>query len=225
MKVAVCVGGLLRGHAEKNIQIMKDIFPYDFFLSTWDTVERFPPFENIKTYVEPPALEKVPFNHPNKKIRQKLIHHHKQILAHAYMLNDLASDYDMIVRTRYDLRINSNLKWNKLLKISYDNNIPIGVGSLKLRNFKSTVKKIYGAKGAKTVKLGEGLNDAIIFHPRKLFNVNKVFDLYEKKELGIAEHGWWQVLVKENFGDVSYENDPCQNYIGGVILDRYLIDE
>jgi hypothetical protein len=224
MKVAVCIGGLLKGKAEKNIEIMKKIFPYDFFLSTWDTVEKFSPFENIKTYKEPKALDEKQVYHPNKNRINVLRHGCKQIIAHAHMLSELNEKYDMIIRTRYDLRINEKIDWNNLLKLSYSENIPIGIASPSLQHFNKIEKIIYGDKGSKTTVLGGGLNDHIIFHRRILFNSDKIFELERKNELRIGEFGWWQTLVKENFGDVSHENDPCHNYIGGVVIDRHLVE-
>lgn len=220
MKVAVCLGGLLRGKVEENIEIMKQVFPYDFFLSTWDTVERFPPFQNIKTYKEPAPFKDHLIFHPNEEKRSQMIHHHKQIISHAYMLDDLPSDYDMIVRIRYESRINTTIDWKSFLDCSYNENIPIGFGHVL--DFNQVKKITYGDKGSRTTVLGKGLNDAIIMHPRKLFNSEKVFELYKNDELKLAEGGWWQILVKENFGDVSHEKDPCQNYIGGFIFDRFL---
>ncbi len=224
MKVAVCLGGLIRGKVEENIEVMKQVFPYDFFLSTWDTVERFSPFENIKTYKEPELLEESQVYHPNKNRIEILRRGHKQLIAHAYMLDDLSTEYDMIVRARYDIRVNTNIKWKELIETSYKENAPIGFGSLDLNHFRKMKKIIYGSKGERTEKLGGGLNDTLILHPRKLFNSSRVFELYKSKQLNISELGWWQILVKENFGDVSHENDPCHNYIGGVVIDRHLVE-
>ncbi len=223
MKVAVCISGVLRGLAEENIKIMKEIFPYDFFLSTWNTVDKFTPFEDIKTYEEPRTLDLSEVYHPNKNLRIKLTHGQKQIIAHAYMLRDLSLEYDFIIRARFDARINSKIKWSNFVDVAYEKQIPIGIGSqVSIESMDHTKKIIYGQKGERTTTLGGGLNDAIIFHPRKLFSSDRVFELYESKTLKICEFGWWQILVEENFGNVSYEHDPCENYIGGVLLDRYL---
>lgn len=221
MRVAVCIGGIVRGEAEKNIELMRNVFPYDFYFSTWNTVKCSIVLDNFKVYDEPRTLDLDEVNHPNKKIREKLRHRHKQILAHAYMLKDLPLEYDMIIRARYDIKVYPNDSWLEFLNASYTNKIPIGFSRRPTsRVSKEFTEKIYGTKkGSTPEKLGGGLNDLIIFHPRNLFNSEKVLELYDNRELKVAEHGWWQVLVKEHFSPKSYQDDPCINLEGCITLD------
>lgn len=227
MKVAVCVSGLMEGNVEKNISRMKSVLPYDFFFSTWDTLGNTSSLPDVKIYKEPEALESHEVFHHRKEIHIKMLHRHKQILAHAYTLRDLDKSYDMIVRARYDVIINPRIKWNILLEDSYNQNVPIGISNTADFQRYALPKKItYGIDKEDTkIKLGGGLNDQLIFHRRDLFNVNRVFDLYKEKKLKIAEHGWWQILVEENFAPKNHLDDPCINVCGAVLIEKYLTQD
>lgn len=227
MKVAVCVSGLMEGNVEKNLARMKSVLPYDFHFSSWNTVKSPVVLDNLKVYNEPEPLDLVDINHPNKKIREKLRHSCKQILAHAYVLKDLDKSYDMIVRARYDVILNPEINWNDIILNSYSNRIPIGFANTEnFAKYKSSKKIIYGEdKIDKGIPLGRGLNDHLIFHKRDLFNAEKVFELYAQKKLRTAEGGWWQVLVEENFAPKNHLDDPCINVCGAVLIEKYLTQD
>ena len=62
----------------------------------------------------------------------------------------------------------------------------------------------------------------MIWHPRSMLNCDRVFRDYEDEKLRTGEHGWWQILIENNYGSVHFSKDPSVNYLGGLILDRFL---
>lgn len=217
----------MEGNVEKNISRMRSILPYDFFFSTWDTLGNTSSLSDVKLHKEPETLELSEVFHPNKRMREKIRHHHKQILAHAYALRDLDKSYDMIVRARYDVILNPKIKWDVVISDSYCKKIPIGFGNTyDFQRYALPKKIIYGIDKKDTgFDLGGGLSDQLIFHRRELFNVNKVFELHKEKKLKLAEKGWWQILVEENFAPKTYETDPCINVLGAVLIEKYLTQD
>jgi hypothetical protein len=232
MKVAVCVSGLMYPDSEERVKDLMGIFSkYDFFFGTWKGREtefgkninvllfdefqpKYHPYFDTG-YTWPPSLIQV-----TKKLqtstreavildKTKSLHQTKQIIIHSHMLDSLPKDYDMIIRTRFDINLcNKSIPFEKLLQDSYNTNKAIGFHP------KSSVKN-GGPSYWKTKKEGY-LFDNMIFHPKNLFNKEKMWNLHNTNKLLAAEFGWYQVLSDPN------NNHDC--YYADISVTRELRD-
>ena len=130
MKIAVCIGGLPRGNYQQITEHLYNIFGKklgaDFYFSYWKgrgkpkiTI----PHKGLYEFNEPKATyhfvmdteeELFPENVHQRNWRKYNIDNHKpnnisqasgyfQILNHAYFLQKLPKEYDMIIKARYDI--------------------------------------------------------------------------------------------------------------------------
>lgn len=237
MKIAVCYSGINRGNFIKNNTSVKWHFPdADYFYSTWhNAVASMPPNIEYKTYPEP----KMDY-HPMKDVNPKLLtmklrnnlsrledktyyertkNHTKQILAHAYQLQDLPEEYDMIIRVRYDTYLSPKVDFSSYVTESYENSLAIGFGTRKSRHRDVNVLKELPREEPKTFDDIQDwyryLMDPMIFHPRNLFDIDRVFEYHRGKKLLPAENGWYQILSEPY--DV---NHIC--FYGGAQIEKYL---
>lgn len=245
MKVAICISGLCRGQVQRNIEIIKQHFPYDIFYATWtDQAEAFKQhlgdqpvhlFDQPKMNYHP--IRDIPFPVPVKlkdqqqgiksgqlgqQFYDKTLHHTKQILIHSYLLRQIPDEYDMIIRTRYDAYLSPQVDFSKWLKKSYEENIAIGFGTRasRHRNIHSfkTVPKIYPSdppRQDQSQDWGWYIMDPLIMHPRNLFDVDYAQHLHDTHKLQAAEFGWYQVLSE------PYSDSHLCVY-GGVQIERWL---
>ena len=153
MKVAVLYSGIPRGDFTRNLFSVKRHFPdADYFYSTWhDQVQVMPPRIEYKSYSEPKmhyhcvsdvdeslltmklkSIKSV--LKTNSVLYERTKHHTKQILGHAYQLDDLDESYDMIVRIRYDCYLSPKVDIQSYLIKSYEENIAIGFGTRTTRH-------------------------------------------------------------------------------------------
>ena len=226
MKIAVCVSGQQRKTTiDRSIldSRMEEAFSSvdaDFYYHTWvDNVL----YDYPKMHKQ--AQPKIDY-HPvldvkhkagvileekrKKKKSEKFQHASKQILAHAYLCDNLNHKYDMIVRLRWDLYFSEKLDYKKLLEKSYEEGVhgygyQAGMDHNLLNN---PVKLI------KTSRRSDGmLTDNCIFHKPEWFDTSYVYKLHEDKELLPAEWGFYQTM-SEPF------NDHHTNFLGGVIASR-----
>ena len=172
MKVAVCLSGICRGKVQRNLDALKEHFPYDYFFATWKGREaeasKILPGVEIQTFEEPkmhyhPVIdipEELVTTPKMKAYRQKFqnggyghdmkvrtLNHTKQVLGHAYQLQTLDPSYDMIIRVRYDVLVSDKVDFTKYLEESYNNKEAIGFGvrggrHKSIHNFKE-IEKIY----------------------------------------------------------------------------------
>lgn len=225
MKVAVCVSGLprssIREDVRPNIERLEENFPdADFYFSTWlsqrEYISKYFPDKTVAFFPEPkvdyhpfvdvdvdfhevtPKLEKtINQAKQNKVFRETSSHQTKQILAHAYAVDYITSDYDIIIRARWDTWTAKNAKkhFNNFAKIAAAMNCAVGFG---------TLKEHWGMFNQPfNISDNEGyhhnfLFDQLIIHPKKIFNTYNVRKLHKEKLLLAAEFGWWQVLSKNN---------------------------
>ena len=240
MKIAICMSGLYRGNLDRNLPLFKKHFPTaDFFFSTWEGREG-PPVDNVYYHPEPqthyhPVIDTVKEcdapkfkcykaegrNGTGQRNYNRTIHHAKQLVAHAYLLNEIPDDYDMILRTRYDTVLSPEVDFTPWLEISYNEGRAIGFGNRNIRhpnfNILTRIPEIYPADIAdKSISHDWGwfIMDPLIFHRRDMFDTNEVVKMYNDKELWAAEWGWYQILSK------PYGDNHISVY-GGAQIEKY----
>jgi len=131
---------------------------------------------------------------------------HKQLLIHNEMMKSIPDEYDMIVRSRFDVVVSDQIPWGELIQESYDKDMPIGLNCM---NYYGTHKfNELKPMGKETTYY---INDALIIHPRDCWDTDLVDTLYKNKELKSAEEGWYQIL-SEPFGYYH------KSYHGGCYL-------
>lgn len=229
MKVAICVGGVVYPDSIPLMDALKNKFPqYDFFfgvwkgrendvsnkLNAWSFEEHEPKYHPYFDVNIPGMSEKIGIirqkmeANPEMPMIAKAFHQTKQILMHSYMLDLLPPQYDMIVRTRYDIKlIDNSIDFNGLITKSYDNNHAIGLA----KRF-ATNPKMFDPKNTTWHRYWEQyLMDLIMFHPRKLFDKELMLSLHENQKLLAAEFGWYQVLSQPH-------GDTHQNYMCNISI-------
>lgn len=245
MKLAVCISGICRGNVDRNINALKNRFPLaDFFYGTWKGREegmanipgrpKYFKFDEPKIHYHPILDQdeetasqygpKLVAQHSNfrkdPKMAERTKHHTKQILAHAYMLEQLDPEYDMIIRARFDTWVTPHVNFNPYLIDSYEMKRAIGFGVRGTRhkdiNKLKDVPKVYPDKDYQgSHDWGWYLMDPLIMHPRELFNIEHALELHETKKLLPAEWGWYQVL-SQPYGDNH------RSVYGGAQIEKYL---
>jgi len=218
MKVAICVGGLTYPDSNKLMKELKNTFPdYPIFYGVWKGREtelskelnafvydefepKYHPYLDIDKNTWPPKIKDIVekmhrhggINSTTMKMILKAWHQTKQIIMHSYMLKDIPEEYDMIIRTRFDIWLyDKTIPYNNFIKESYNENKAIGFS----RKLSSNNGPYWSAKGTNRHNWWEGfLQDLIIMHPRKLFDEKRMWELYNNKKLLAAEFGWYQVL-------------------------------
>jgi len=228
MKIALCISGLCdNDESEKFVERHKSIFPHDTFTAAWDrddltmdvdylfdepTIDYHPVTDVIQ-------LETTHTKLRNRGVRKEIVgekwmditrHWTKQILIHDYLLKRIPSDYDMIIRTRFDTIISKEINFVEFIESSYYENYAIGFNT---RYEKVWLKHNELLEFVPHFNVGH-VNDALILHPRNLWNSQLVETLHNSKELQAAETGWWQIL-SEPYGDNH------QNFHGGVYIDKH----
>jgi hypothetical protein len=226
MKVAVCVGGLTYQDSDNLMAELQARFPnYSFFFGIWKGRENdlskklgaysfdefeptYHPYLDIDKKTWPPNIDHI-VNVLNEKIARndhtwsnKCYHQTKQIIMHSHMLDVIPEEYDMIIRTRYDIWLyDKTIPYEKFVEESFNLNKPIGFA----RKMSSQNGPYWSAKGTHRNHWWEGfLCDLILMHPKKLFKKEKVWKLHEEKKLLAAEFGWYQALC-----DDRSENHDC----------------
>jgi len=235
MKVAVCISGIPRGNYMENVRKLKSCLPFDFFFHTWDHCKVNDELENVYYDKEPEILHSPKELNLNEEIlslgdeatfiknlvERKMINnddrtstHAKrilQLLGHQLLLNRIPEEYDMIIRTRWDIEINTLIGWEKITREAYKKDKVLGYASISHHknefkilgdpwNFPTRNKKLLEASYM-------FLFDFLIMHKRDRFI--DPYPLYEDGDLYISHIGWWQLLCD---GDPQYH----ENYFGGV---------
>lgn len=132
---------------------------------------------------------------------------HKQLLIHNEMMKSIPEEYDMIIRTRFDVIVSDQIDWKGLIDDSYDRMIPIGFNCM---NYYGN-HDFNGMKSSINEETKYYINDALIIHPRDCWDTDLVDSLYKDKQLKSAEEGWYQIL-SEPFGFYH------ESYHGGCYL-------
>ena len=238
-KVAILVSGIARDKSNFNMKRLKTHFGNDLFCATWfGQQNQFSNQYPCKFYPEPEitynswthdncVCEHYKYHAYRKWFKEgkypsghKLEHASKQILGHAYQLQDLPEEYDMIVRARWDTFTSDRVDFTKYLEESFHKNIAIGFAIRGGRH-----SDVHSFNEYECVKVYEDtpqtysrdwawwLNDNLIIHPRKLFNCEKAFRLHNEKKLLPAEYGWYQMLSVD---------DNHKGVYGGAAIDRFV---
>ncbi|MGV7234724.1 MAG: hypothetical protein ACQ9ET_00555 [Nitrosomonadaceae bacterium] len=226
LKVAVCISGVCEGNAKQNIEMLQSQFPYDFFFGVWEqtkvsndlgAIAFREPATSYHPYCDITNCTTPKFNEKKAKlirlgkrdaVYEKTQHQSKQIIAHAHLLDYIPQQYNMIIRTRYDVIISNKIDYTQHIERAYHEKCAIGFGTLY--NLQPTMHEILPARP----RSWDGyLQDTFIIHPRALFDTARAFDLYDKKQLRAAEFGWYQIL-SEPHGD----NHIC--FYGGSQINR-----
>ena len=219
MKIAVCISGLWRNVTPDCMKLYnrtREVFPdADFYYHTWDKhLHKIP--ESIRSSVltsPEPVLNYHPvysvdrwnknnkfFTYRSKIInKEKMSHAKKQILAHAYLVDNLKEEYDIIIRTRWDAVVSDKIDYSKIYDIVLSRG-PVGAMNRTTSKDNKDIYVIQEEISSNNSWYGY-LPDAIIFHTPKHFDTKRVYKLHEDKELWAAEWGWYQVM-SEPYGDI-----------------------
>jgi|Laugresbdmm110dd_1035094.scaffolds.fasta_scaffold09230_2 hypothetical protein len=222
MKVAVCISGQCVSNNQntsilKNNNRLKEHFPEcDFYYATWDSFKEIFqqnfPNQNCCFFHEP-TINYHPYDIPKKywesnryaSTRDFILaggnkfwdwskNHTKQLLIHAWLCKHFLHQYDVIVRTRFDVWISNNADFKTFLIDTYENN--------RINAITATKKRSFHKLKAFATNIGEAhhewLVDQIIIHPASFLNPAYVDYLNESKRLHPAEMGWYQILSKPN---------------------------
>ena len=240
MKLAVCISGICRGNVQRNVARFRTHFPQaDFFFSTWEgrQVEfsstilhpepemHYHPYVDIEEDLPSRKWVSIKYKACKEQARyERHLHHSKQILAHAHLLDEIDSSYDMIIRTRYDTYSSDQVDFMPWVNRSYKERCAIGFGTRahrhpNLHTFAEVPKIKWYEETTRESKVsldwGWCLLDQLIIHPRDMFDTKLAFELYENKQLLGGEWGWYQMLSK------PYKENHISVY-GGVQHQEYL---
>lgn len=234
MKIALCLSGRWNQFCDsKWIDRSIEILPHDkSFTGTWkgqdavcdfyfdDPENLYHPVFDTEAYPDnASALRRDVFPKMIKEYEEKGKDHsqlkhayasanwHKQLLIHNEMMKSIPEEYDMIIRTRFDVIVSDQIDWKGLIDDSYDRMIPIGFNCM---NYYGN-HDFNGMKSSINEETKYYINDALIIHPRDCWDTNLVDSLYKDKQLKSAEEGWYQIL-SEPFGFYH------ESYHGGCYL-------
>ena len=233
MKIALCVSGRWNDACDQKwINRTQQLIPHDrMFTGTWtgqQLLANYYFYEPENEYH--PIIDVQPYPANTSELRhrefQKIIrlvasgdktldpklvkqaYHsanwHKQILMHNEMMKSIPEEYDMVIRTRFDVVVSEVIPWQELIEESYEDMFAIGFNTMHWSG-------MYGHNELKEFEEKFFLSDALIMHPREIWDTDLVDRLYKDKELKSAEEGWYQIL-SEPFG--MYH----KSYHGGCYL-------
>lgn len=123
--------------------------------------------------------------------------HTKQHLAYALAVKDFVKgkDYDIVIRARYDTYIRSAMKCHikEFCEWVYENKQPMGFHSF---NDSGTLEESIRPTPLIRNQYGNSIHDFMIIHREDMFDPDRTLNLYERKILGPAEHGWWMIMCE-----------------------------
>lgn len=218
MKVAVCVSGAFttgnpRGDLVRNNALLKSKFPSaDFYYATWDNYkddfEKALLNDKCEYYAEP-IIDyhpyKIPKEHHITSHYQPTVdwvmeggaerlrwtsHHTKQILIHAWLLDTIKKDYDIIVRARYDIFISKYADFSPYLKDTFENHRANCFAATKPNKF----NELNEFDTSTNSRHHYNMQDQIIIHNSDAIDTTNVMRLHEEQKLHAAEYGWYQVI-------------------------------
>lgn len=223
MRVAVCVSGQCvsknpNTNIKDNISRLMDALPNaDFYFASWVQYEKtfidiFP--DQHCFLFEEPSINYHPYDIPaNKWVSNRFAsarefiknggehswewsrHHTKQILIHSWLCEKLPNEYDVIVRTRFDVWVSYKANLLPYIEDTFYNNRVNAITATKRKGF-NELRQFDASPGASH---DQWLVDQMIIHPMKILDFTHVNELHAKCVLHPAEMGWFQVLSKENF--------------------------
>ena len=136
----------------------------------------------------------------------KTQHQNKQILAYADLLSKVPDDFDVLIRTRWDVLVSGKANFRPYIEKAYEEG-PVGFMSRPKRGH--IVDQLIELPKEDTqqvlkFKLDDWygyLPDNMIMHRREHFDSDLVKKLHKEKNLAPAEFGWYQVM-SEPYGDI-----------------------
>ena len=239
MKIAIGISGLYRPNIYfdpiKSIQEIKEKFDADLFTHTWDgyedTIPKIFKKEGFFFTSEEPQLTYRPLFDPESSSNPKLLYYinnkihsekqkfsNKQIIGYANLFDKIPKDYDIYIRTRWDIMINTKFNFERFY--SFLKSGPVGFMTREFGPNYYSYKKNEGKliEKQKNPKIYndwfESLADSLIMHKAEHLDTGKVYSLHLQKQLLGSEFGWWQVMSKP-FGGNQH---TC--VYGGVVLVR-----
>ena len=225
MKTALLITGQYRPHVEgakQLIEHMEDVFKTHTFFHTWnDDVSKVPiEYHNRLVYCKEPEVDYHPISDIewtgkhgkwDKYLQQRLLynktqHQNKQILAYADLLSKVPDDFDVLIRTRWDVLVSGKANFRPYIEKAYEEG-PVGFMSRPKRGH--IVDQLIELPKEDTqqvlkFKLDDWygyLPDNMIMHRREHFDSDLVKKLHKEKNLAPAEWGWYQVM-SEPYGDI-----------------------
>ena len=241
MKIAVVQSGQLRLSDDMlrlSDDVLKNLFPNaDFFYPVWqkeydlrkDIVEKIsknsvvevikeydidyhPYGDNSEAY---PYSRHSAFGRQVKKLDERPRHQTKQILNHNIMVKKHLQDYDVIIKTRYDIFGRPYQNWNHVLDIVNEGAVISAYGT-------GTVKKFYMVYGDDYSVFRHNphmvIDAGFIMHKPSHWDCNKVERLNKNRELLAAEFGWHQILVEDN-------PSPYHKFSGGAFFYKRMLKD
>ena len=239
MKIAIGISGLYRSNLYFNsinsIQKIQEKFDADLYTHTWqgleDTIPNIFKKEGFFFTSEEPQLKYHPLFDPeitsnpkhlyyinNKIQKEKQKFSNKQIIGYANLFDKIPKNYDIYIRTRWDVMINPNFNFQRFY--SFLEAGPVGFMTREFGpnyySFKKNEGKIIEKEKSskKYNDWHDSLADSLIMHKAEQFDTGNVYNLHLQKQLLGSEFGWWQVMSKP-FGG----NEHTCIY-GGVVLVR-----
>jgi len=220
----------------RNLDSWRAAFPSaDFYFGTWEQYREkaasiFTEYE--VTSFEEPCISYHPFYDMKKEVmysdrllnvgdkyaivkdvrQNRYIHQTKQILAHAFMIDhyNLKSQYDIIVRSRYDTFISWKSNFESIIEEIYNEKKAAGFAVSNDNLFNSIVKLKKSDRNSNCFLL-----DSLIIHSSEIFDPQHVYHLDKNELLLPCEFGWFQTM------SLPYgENHVC--YSGWCNADRSL---
>jgi hypothetical protein len=245
MKVAVCVSGIPKirnkmGNISAYNRRLKEKFPNaDIHYATWSQYEdtfkkHFPDEQNLHLFDEP-EVSYHPYRiadddctcsffkdrrknyHPSNGQKWEWTKHHtKQILMHAYLMQELKG-YDVIVRSRFDSVISKFAMFDKYVRSCYNDKKVHGFAVTRADRFNDFYD---GSTLDANSKKYYYLIDQLLIHRYDKFDPEYVLSLDRDKKLHPAEWGWAQVLSlpygmihEEHHGWINNDRDVLTKYM------------
>lgn len=234
MRIALCVSGVARGSAEKNIEALRKQFPTaDLYTATWRGYEDNYPVDfvfdepeityncvlDVINYPDASSIRRekaagrdsyISVEHDGERWHKIIPHWTKQILIHDYLLTKIPK-YDIIIRSRFDVIISDKIDWEQWVKKSWDEQVAIGFNTrvFQYHDKMHEIRDLYPAEAFL-------IHDALLIHPMDIWDSDYVQELHNTKQLKGAESGWFQVLSEHPYNYFHY------SYHGGVLIEKYI---
>lgn len=224
MRVAVCISGIINDKTanmslQRGNEILKEKFPgADFHYATWngykDIFEKnFPddtchffdepemnyhPFLDIpkEKYISTTYHQIVDFMKKDKTGNRLKwsAHHTKQLLIHSWLVDRIKDNYDVIVRTRFDIFLFKGATFTEYLNDTFINKRANCFSATKtnkthiLNEFPTSSPAPHHTKHV----------DMVIIHNSDVIDTDKVNNLHKEKLLHGAEFGWYQIISMDH---------------------------
>ncbi len=148
-----------------------------------------------------------------------ILHSTKQILIHAWLSDKIKSNYDVIIRTRFDAVIYNGANFTWYLHNTFNTNSTHGFYTSR-SNTLETLKHVSRRNEGINLQLDNGagfsrdsrisginpigLIDSLIIHSPDAINADHVNTLHANKQLHGSEKGWHQVI--------NLSHKPCKTF-------------